>query len=214
MREYKSHSKINRNHAVGYMCPYCNSRNSSAVTFENEVVEHNKTYYVAWCRCYEPACAKAFQIFHCDNIEVYTYPPARFGFNFDSIPEDIVSAINEALQAHQHELFRCAAIMLRRSVELIVEHLGGKGANLRNRISSLLEGKLDSGFVAALNDLRLLGNDAAHLKLKSFDGVSKNEVDKAIAVIAEIVRVLFQQKEILERLAKCKTDEPGGATES
>jgi hypothetical protein len=58
----------------------------------------------------------------------------------------------------------------------------------------------------ALHDLRLLGNDAAHVELKDFDDVDKEKVEVALDIGKEILKAAYRYKAIMGRLNALELD--------
>ena len=72
-------------------------------------------------------------------------------------------------------------MMVRKCLEAMCEERGGTGSNLYQRIQSL-KGKviLPPDLFDGLDELRLLGNDAAHVESKDYDNIGRQEVELAI----------------------------------
>lgn len=56
----------------------------------------------------------------------------------------------------------------------------------------------------ALDDLRLLGNDAAHLESRVYEDVGQEEVEVAIEVAKEILKATYQYEVLMGRLKALK----------
>ena len=56
----------------------------------------------------------------------------------------------------------------------------------------------------AMDHLRLLGNDAAHIEAKNYDEVGKDEVHTGIELAKEIIKATYQYKNLLSRLLALK----------
>lgn len=141
------------------------------------------------------------------GILTASYPPIRIDFNSENVPEKVKSTFEEALDCHSSSSFVAAAIMVRRTLEEICHERGAKGKNLSERISDL-ESKivLPKELIEAMNELRLLGNDAAHIEAKTFDEISRNELDVAIEFTKEILKGLYQYSSLLGKLRDLKTN--------
>ncbi len=55
-----------------------------------------------------------------------------------------------------------------------------------------------------MNELRILGNDAAHVEAKEYEDVSEKETRIAIRCAKEILNSLYQQGSIVEELKSLK----------
>lgn len=95
--------------------------------------------------------------------------------------------------------------MVRRALEAVCADQGVKGGNLYERIENL--GKtivLPKGMVAALHNLRLLGNDAVHVEARIYAEVGKREVEVAIDVAKTILQATYQMDSLLGELEQLK----------
>jgi len=77
--------------------------------------------------------------------------------------------------------------------------------NLQERLTAL--GKLvvlPVALLDALQDVRLLGNDAAHIEAKTYDDIGNAEVEAGISVARLVLSNLFQTELVVERLRALK----------
>ena len=97
--------------------------------------------------------------------------------------------------------------MVRRTLEEICEEKSAQGNNLKARLKDL-ESKivLPKELLDAMDELRLLGNDAAHIEATQFDEISSNELEIAIEVTKEIMKGLYQYSSLLGKLRALKTN--------
>jgi hypothetical protein len=51
-----------------------------------------------------------------------------------------------------------------------------------------------------LDDLRLLGNDAAHIESQEFNSVGKEEAEIGIQFTKEVLKAVFQYSDLLAKL--------------
>lgn len=56
----------------------------------------------------------------------------------------------------------------------------------------------------ALDSLRLLGNDAAHVAAKNYNGVGRDEVEAAVDLTKEILKAIYQYNDLLAKLNALK----------
>jgi hypothetical protein len=56
----------------------------------------------------------------------------------------------------------------------------------------------------ALDDLRLLGNDAAHVQAKTYDAIGSDEIEVAIALTKEVLKAVYQLEDLVSRLRALK----------
>ncbi len=55
-----------------------------------------------------------------------------------------------------------------------------------------------------LDDLRLLGNDAAHIESQEFNSVGREEVEIGIQFAKEVLKAVFQYSDLLAKLRSLK----------
>jgi hypothetical protein len=55
-----------------------------------------------------------------------------------------------------------------------------------------------------MHDIRLLGNDAAHVESKDYDSIGKPEVDAAIALCEQLLMAAYGYGELLAKLGSLK----------
>jgi hypothetical protein len=55
-----------------------------------------------------------------------------------------------------------------------------------------------------LDDLRLLGNDAAHIESQEFNNIGKEEVEIGIEFAKEVLKAVYQYADLLARLRSLK----------
>ncbi len=137
-----------------------------------------------------------------DNLP-WVAPPELIDFQTNGVPEKIVKALREAIASHSVASFNAAALMVRKTLELLCEDKGVKGGNLKERISNLGEhAVLPPKLLAAADHLRILGNDAAHVEAKVYEDVDKPHAEVAIDVAKEILKAVYQHDDLIERLMK------------
>ena len=102
-------------------------------------------------------------------------------------------------------MFIAAAIMVRRTLEDICANENAQGNDLKQRIADFgSKITLPKALLEAMNELRILGNDAAHIEAKEYNNISDNEVKMAIRFTKEILKALYQYKELLSDLRDLK----------
>lgn len=186
---------------VMHTCPYCQAK----ALFHpiGSDLRISKRYICGQRVC--PDCrGHVFVVFEWDRLQK-AYPPLRIDFDSCDIPERIVKSFSEALDCHAHNYHISAAIMVRRTLEEICADRGATGKDLKDRIRDL-KGKviLPLELFDAMDELRLLGNDAAHIEAKSYEEVGAEELEAAIAFTKEILKGVYQYKGLLEKLQALK----------
>jgi len=155
-------------------------------------------------RCCPNCKAHIFVVFEWDRFS-HAYPPILINFDSSEIPEPIVKTFKEALSCHGQKCFVAAAIMVRRTLEEICSDRGAQGKDLKARISDLRSKiVLPEDLFAAMDELRLLGNDAAHIEAKSFEDIGQEELETAILFTKEILKSVYQYKSLLTKLRNLK----------
>lgn len=98
-----------------------------------------------------------------------------------------------------------AAIMIRRTLEEICEDRGATGKNLKDRIADLKSKVLlPQELLDAMDEMRLLGNDAAHIEARTFAQIEKAELDVAIEFTIELLKALYQYSSLLDKMRALK----------
>ncbi len=134
-----------------------------------------------------------------------TFPSLRIDFKTENIPERIRSCLEEAITCHAEGCYIASAIMVRRTLEELCEDKASKGDSLKKRIEGLKSAVvLPKELFEALDELRLLGNDAAHIESKEYDQIGKNEVAVAIELAKEILKSVYQMDTLVAKLRGLK----------
>jgi hypothetical protein len=129
------------------------------------------------------------------------YPTERLDFDSTKIPPPITSSLEEAITCHANRCYRAAAMMVRRSLEELCHERGVTGGNLYERINTLGNSvSVPAIMLDALHDLRLLGNDAAHIESKEYLSVGKEEVELAIEVTKVVLQLVYQHPTLIGEL--------------
>jgi hypothetical protein len=194
-------------------CPECGQKSILARAAVSDGVSSDVTgtIQVEWAvrTCPDPACgALIFVVSDSEGSVVASYPPELIDFDSTDIPPPVLDAFKEAVECHAHACYKASAIMVRKTLEEVCANRGAEGKNLRARLDDL-RGKLllPTEMFDALHDLRLLGNDAAHVELSDFDGIDKEKVEIALDIGKEILKATYQYKAIMSRLDALKVRE-------
>lgn len=175
-----------------------------------DVGGHPKYDGVDWLfgqrRCPDPNCqAHVFVVLEGNNKVATSYPAERIDFDHVGIPERIVRTLEEAITCYAEQCYTAAAIMVRRTLEELCEDRKATGDNLRKRIRKLKDSVVISeGLIEGMGNLILLGNDAAHVESRTFEQVDREEVQLGIEITKEILKAVYQEKNLVERLNKLK----------
>lgn len=194
---------------ISARCPICRHQGVLETLATNDVRASilTATFLLGQRRCPRPQChAHLFLVCRTSHpVEIKLYPPERFDFDPSNIPLKIQKSFEEAISCQSVSAHAAAAMMIRKTLELLCAERDAKGDNLKERIHNL--GKkiiIPNELMQALDDLRLLGNDAAHLEAKTYDDVGKEEVDVALELAKEILKATYQYSSLLGRLKALK----------
>ena len=80
-----------------------------------------------------------------------------------------------------------------------------QGKDLKQRIADLRSKiVIPQELLDAMDELRILGNDAAHIEAKEYDSISDAEITVAIHFTKEILKSLYQYSALLTKLRALK----------
>jgi len=202
------------NTVVSIRCPSCRHK----ATFEKVLNIDLKTQrpfpsnpkkvenvFLGQRRCPEPKCRAHVFFITAGGKVLASYPTETIDFDASSLPESVISAFSEAITCHANKCFTAAAIMVRKTLEELCRDREAKGKNLKQRIKALKDKVvLPQELLDGTDDLRLLGNDAAHIESQNFNQVSKEEVEVGIEFTKEVLKAVYQYKVLLDRLRSLK----------
>ncbi len=158
-------------------------------------------------RCPDPACLAL--VFFVADVRtgdlVVSYPAERIDFDAVNIPAPVIGALEEAITCHANKCFIASAIMVRKTLEELCRERVATGNNLKERIKALgNKVVLPTELLDGLDDLRLLGNDAAHIESSEYDKVGQEEVEIGIEFAKEVLKAVYQYSALLNRLRALK----------
>ena len=134
-----------------------------------------------------------------------TYPHERIDFEATNIPKPIVNALEEAITCHASGCNIAAAIMVRKTLEELCKDQKATGKRLIDQIQDLKNKVVvPVGILNGIDNLRLLGNDAAHIELKEFDQIGSEEVEVGILFAKELLKAVYQSSLLADRLNALK----------
>jgi hypothetical protein len=163
-------------------------------------------------RCPNRECrAHCFVVWDSIGHVVVSYPLERIDFDASDIPTTITEKLEEALICHASGAYTAAAVMVRRTLEEVCKDKRASGKNLQERIQALgATIILPPALLKGLDNLRLLGNDAAHVEAKTYDSIGQEEVEVAIDVTKEVLKAVYQMDSLVGRLEKLKKRSKSG----
>lgn len=99
--------------------------------------------------------------------------------------------------------------MVRRTLEELCDDKAAKGNNLKERIAALKNvAVVPADLLDAADELRILGNDAAHIEAKTYDQIGKDESELAIELAKELLKAVYQYASLVARLTALKKPTP------
>jgi hypothetical protein len=188
-------------------CPHCGNGGTFEHLGEDLILLSQQTsYHALHRRCPNPQCrAYVFVLENHDGEIITTLPALRIDFKAEKIPQRIRECLTEAITCHAQACYTASAIMVRRTLEELCQDRGCEGDNLKKRIEGLRSSiVLPKELFDALDELRLLGNDAAHLESKEYDAIGKDEMTIAIELAKEVLKAVYQMDALVAKLKGLK----------
>lgn len=189
---------------ISTRCPHCGHIGS----FESigpDIQSGNRIFGLR--RCPNGKCfGHLFFVIDIHSGEILvTHPSDAIPFDKENIPEKVLNAFQEAIISHSNNCFIASAIMIRKTLEEICSNRGATGKNLYSRLEDLgTRIVIPKELLEGMQELRLLGNDAAHIESSTFDEVGKNEVEISIEFTKEILKAVYQYESLLGKLRSLK----------
>lgn len=152
-------------------------------------------------RCPNPHChALAFVVLDAGMLVHHT-PEERLDFDSSNLPDQIRNSLEEAITCHAAGAYRASALMVRRVLEELCSDRGATGKDLQARLGNLGDNiVVPKELLEAANELRLLGNDAAHIEAKNYDAIGQSEAELAIELAKELLKAVYQYASLVDRL--------------
>jgi hypothetical protein len=152
-------------------------------------------------RCPRLDCHGAIFVIHHEGEVTQSFPPEVIDIDLSDLPDDIVDSLTEALTCHSVRCYKAAAIMIRRTLEEVCADQGVTKGTLVEKLTALSQQVIiPADLVDGLHDLRLLGNDAAHLEARAYKDIGRQEVELGVEVVKLLLVSLYQTRGIVERL--------------
>jgi len=188
---------------IALRCPECHKTTIPIPIGQDWTI--GEGYICGQRRCPDPQCNGHVFIVLTKGEVVASYPPSRAEFNPESIPNAVRKSFEEALDCHAHGYNVAAAIMIRRTLEDVCHDRDAKGDDLKARIGDLrTKIVIPQELLDGMDELRILGNDAAHVNAIAFLSITKIELDVAIQFTAELLKSLYQYSSLLQKLRALK----------
>ena len=124
------------------------------------------------------------------------YPSDR-NISLDGIPDTASRAYTAATRSYKVGLYEPCVIMCRKCIEALCHELGAKKGNLKDRLVKLQKnGQIDQKLLTWADELRLIGNDAAHdldIVIDQVDALNALEFVEAILMYAFSLTRKFEE---------------------
>jgi hypothetical protein len=194
-------------------CPHCSHKgvfqkqNNERPDITHQIIRENKIIYVICASvrtCPNPSCSGVVFLLCNMSGEVKLfdcYPHISIDFDQSNIPPKISMTMKEAIECHSHGCFIAAAIMIRRTLEELCHDRQCTGNTLHAKLNDLKSKViLPSDLLDASMELKILGNDAAHVEAKDYAMIGEQEVKLAIDLAKELLKAVYQYSNLLSRL--------------
>src|SRR5215472_13982194 len=204
--------------SVRARCPVCKRQGtfeSLNNVFDLLVQNFSPPVTLGQRRCPNPECQGHLFFAQQGEKILVSYPPELIDFDPVNLPVAVLAAFEESITCHANRCFIAAAIMVRKTLEELCLDRQATGSNLKERIRALgTKVVLPKELLDGLDDLRLLGNDAAHIESQEFNTVGQEEVEIGIEFAKEILKAVYQYSTLLNRLRALKKVPPVVGTSS
>ena len=205
--ELKNYQNEQPNRKVATRCPHCGHNGTFEVALNMDLVDGLLRKVFGLRRCPNNKCfGHLFFVMDIDSGElVLTYPSETIPFDKESIPPKVLNSFEEAIKCHSMQCYIASAIMIRKTLEEICSDRGATGKTLYNRLEGL-KGKIviPQELFVGMQELRLLGNDAAHIESETFNDIGKTEIEISIDFTKEILKSVYQYQDLLAKLKGLK----------
>ena len=193
---------------ISTVCPHCGHKGTFESFGNDFKVDPN--YVLGLRRCPNEKCfGHLFFVYHMTTKDiVVTYPADSIPFNKEGIPDKVLNAFQEAVICHSDNCFIASAIMIRKTLEEICNDRKAEGKNLYKRLEELgTKIVVPNELLKGMQELRLLGNDAAHIESQTFNEIGKMEIEVSIEFTKEILKAVYQYEGLLDKIRKLKKKE-------
>ncbi len=193
---------------VSLRCPACKRQGTFdplTNVFDLNIQNMSPPAIAGLRRCPNPECQALVFFVHQAGKILVSYPPELIDFDPVNLPAPVLAAFEESISCHANRCFIAAAIMVRKTLEELCLDRQATGNTLKERIRSLgTKVVLPQELLDGLDDLRLLGNDAAHIESQEFNRVGQEEVEIGIEFAKEVLKAVYQYSALLTRLRALK----------
>lgn len=190
------------------ICPYCGHKGTFEAISRDRFIQNQ--YICGQRLCPDKDCqGHLFVVLDRSGNLLFHYPFRNVSLNKEKIPASIIKTFDEAVTCHAQNCFVASAIMIRRTLEEICEERGAVGKDLKTRIRDLqTKTLLPQELFDAMDELSLLGDDAAHIEANTFAQISSQELDVAIEFTIQFLKALYQYSSLLSKMRELKKNIP------
>lgn len=199
---------------VSLLCPKCKrGGNFSIILNLQDILLNGQNVKLGIRICPHSACkAFVFVVMDTNSQLLESFPPELIDFDATDIPEKVIAAFSEALLCHAAQCYIASALMIRKTLEELCEDKGAMGDNLKKRIKALKDKVIiPLDLLTALDEIRLLGNDAAHVKSHDYDDIGKEEVEVFLDFTKEVLKAVYQYSSLVQRIKELKSQKENGS---
>lgn len=195
---------------IDLFCPSCNVQVEARIVAQHcrthvtqkapdPVDSHYRTseFTLAACiRCQSPFLVQEdfhevpgdFTLPVTDKLVLY---PQDSSISLDSLPESVSQPYCEASQAYRVQLYDSCAVMCRKCVEAVCHEYGETKGVLAERLTRLMnKGVIDKAIFDWANELRLVGNVAAHIE--PTDRITQPDAEDALEFVRMMLLYIFE----------------------
>lgn len=197
--------------AIAVRCPHCGVRGTffaySGLRYMKELLDppspdlQSEHLTAAIRQCPNEDCHGIVFTLSLDRSTHVLHPPEVLAFDPSGLPANLVETLREAIHCHAAGAFRASVMMVRRLLEELCEASGAEGRTLHARLEALrAKITLPADLFDAIDELKALGNDAAHIEAKVYQNIDREESELSVELAQEILRALYQHKGLVDRL--------------
>jgi hypothetical protein len=178
---------------VRFQCPWC-GENSNVAHQQAIQTPDSRAAFLVICEggnCRRPVMVTAQFYSTTDggrSVVDGLFPSQRMNYKPDGVPDDIAADFEEALNCQAAGFNLGAATVGRRTLQAALLDKGAKKRDLVDQINELPDDILSHPLKVAAQHVRLIGNDAAHVRAVSADDV---------ASLVDFVELLLEQLYVL-----------------
>lgn len=210
MKIFLDRTVSNQRVNVATRCPHCGHFGTFQDVSQGDVarVDSNNrpVHFLGIRKCPNEKCnGHLFFISDQSRNVILTSPSITIPFDKENIPLRVLDAFEESIKCHANSCFIASAIMIRKTLEEICHNQKAVGKNLSLRLKNLGSKILiPKELLDGMDDLRLLGNDAAHIEAQTYNEIGKEEIEVSLEFTKEILKAVYQYSNLLQKMKALK----------